>query len=257
MKAKFLLTPLAFALASAMAISTGYAAEAIVSDTQDLTGNTVTNEGTENTAASEGSGSDAEGNVGINVAAGSVNQQANAAALAASDAATVFATSASTSVTQTLGANEATNNIAGTNDATLSSSLDGASGNVGVNVAAGTYNQQKNDLAAAAGTAPADLDDLEGPTVANAQASQSVSGQIVNNESVDDEGDFTLGLIAPDAVNEAGELGTVHVVNNATASGSMTGVTGNVGVNIAAGTGNQQTNSLAIASTAAAVATAP
>ena len=47
-----------------------------------------------------------------------------------------------------------------------------------------------------------------------------------------------------------------NVTNNATVSGSLNGATGNVGLNVAAGSGNQQANSLAIAAGCAACATA-
>ncbi|ALM51633.1 hypothetical protein [Halomonas huangheensis] len=94
----------------------------------------------------------AAGNIGANVAAGDNNQQANDAALASSDASTVFGQASSFS------AQSASNNMHYTsgspNNATLGgNALRGASGNIGVNVAAGMGNAQHNSLAAAVNTA--------------------------------------------------------------------------------------------------------
>ncbi len=244
MKVKMLLTPLAFALASVLAVGGAYAAEATVEDTQTLTGNNVSNEGTENTASSTSSADGATGNVGVNVAAGTINQQANAAALASEDAALVLGTAtASTTVTQTIEANGPLGNIANPSEATLSGTLGDSSGNVGVNVAAGTFNQQKNDLAAASVTI--NDDEVAASALASSSATQSISGQTILNESAADDGTFTFGPAV--TLDAEGTLGTVHVTNIATMDGSLSGATGNVGANVVAGSGNQQSNSLAIA----------
>ncbi|QRY78054.1 heme utilization protein [Pseudomonas sp. PDNC002] len=132
-------------------------ASAEVEDTQESSDNTVANLGTKNTATVDGSLGSASGNVGVNVAAGDMNQQANAAALATADEKFIFGYAhASTDVTQTNTDNQAWN-FSTTNKATLSNSANGASGNIGINVTAGNYNQQKNDMAAAvSGGATAD-----------------------------------------------------------------------------------------------------
>ncbi|MCP1623747.1 heme utilization protein [Pseudomonas nitroreducens] len=124
-------------------------ASAEVEDSQTSEDNIVVNQGTKNTATIDGSLGSASGNVGANVAAGDMNQQANAAALATADEKFIFGTAyASTSVTQTNTANQAWN-FSTTNKASLNNSGNNSSGNIGINVTAGNYNQQKNDMAAA------------------------------------------------------------------------------------------------------------
>ncbi len=156
MKTQFMLKPLAFALAALL--STGAFADrdrgpqnggnASIEDAQDNHGNYVNNEGTENTALVDGSLGGASGNVGVNVAAGDNNQQANAAAIAVADAYLVFGVAASANIDVDQSArNNVLDNYSVPNNATLSNSGDNASGNVGINIAAGNYNQQKNDMA--------------------------------------------------------------------------------------------------------------
>ncbi|MCY1274719.1 hypothetical protein D9M68_205200 [compost metagenome] len=321
MKAKMVMTPLAIALAATMAATAVHAegegqrrgswfietgAEASVSDSQEIKGNTVINEGTVNDASVDTAGDGASGNVGINVAAGTNNQQANAAALASADARFVFGVAyASTDVQQKLHHN-VVKNYANPSTATLTNALNGASGNVGANVAAGTYNQQKNDFAAAVSagrfsTASSDTDqDIHDNYTLNSakldygkvQVRLNLSARGTYEGSSDQEGDVYLdtwqGQTHPggsntghidvdsdaqgaiDSNNDGGALhfneeGTIRlggvvtgfvpvvagfkapVTNTATLSGALNGVSGNVGVNIAAGAGNQQSNSLAIA----------
>ncbi|KJJ95905.1 heme utilization protein [Pseudomonas sp. 21] len=124
-------------------------ASATVEDTQESSDNTVVNMGTKNTATVDGSLGNASGNVGVNVAAGDMNQQANAAALATADEKFIFGTAyASTEVTQNNADNQAWN-FSTTNKASLNNSGSNSSGNIGINIASGNYNQQKNDMAAA------------------------------------------------------------------------------------------------------------
>ncbi|UVE19520.1 hypothetical protein NVV93_09175 [Pseudomonas sp. LS44] len=319
MKARMVMTPLAFALATAMAATAVQAesqnnqqffqsgAEATVDDSQSIQENKVINEGTVNDASATNIGQAASGNIGINIVAGTNNQQANAAALATADAQFVFGSaSASTTVGQTLQGN-VVKNYANPSTATLTNALNNASGNVAANVAAGTYNQQKNDLAAAVSAGRF--------STATSSATQDISGETTNNKatleyaaanvslslsgvggtysgSSDQEGDVYLdtwngefhpagpntGHVDVDSAaqgatdsnndggafhfNEQGDIslsgnvtGQLPVVagfqapvtNTATLTNSLNGVSGNVGVNIAAGSGNQQSNSLAIA----------
>ncbi|MGX5217240.1 hypothetical protein [Pseudomonas sp. S9] len=318
MKTKMVvMTPLALALAVAMAATTVQAdqrkswipetgASATVDDTQIIKGNGVLNEGTENAAGVDDVGANASGNVGINVVAGTNNQQANAAALASADASFVFGTAeASTTVNQKL-TNNGVMNYSNPSTAALTNSLNGASGNVGANVAAGTYNQQKNDMAAAVSAGAF--------STASSTATQSISGNTTNNKATLEYGSakVTLGMAAVGgykgksdqigdvyldswegeghpggsntghvdldsdaqgaqdlnddggalAFNEEGVIGLLGVVtgnipvvagfnapvvNTAVLSGSLNYVSGNVGVNVAAGAGNQQSNSLSIA----------
>ena len=325
MKATMVLTPLALAMAAVLSVS-AYAgneggwhppkpnpqsnnkggATALVVDTQQNYNNKVSNFGTVNNASVSGSIKDASGNVGVNVAAGDNNQQANAAALASADASFVFGTAtASTSVLQS-GYGNTLNNYSNPNTASLSNSANNVSGNLGVNVAAGNFNQQKNDLAAAvsngqystAGSAASQTS--TGNTTVNsanyayggtyvslklnADGSYKGTSDQIGNVYLDTwegqthPGGSNTGHIDVDsqaqgakdlnhdggafAFKEKGDVdlkGTVSgfipaivgfktpVTNNASLSNSLQNVSGNVGVNIAAGGGNQQSNSLSIA----------
>lgn len=312
MKTQRLLTPLAFAIATTLSAGAYAASSATIDDTQSSNDNNILNQATENNGSVSGSLGGASGNVGVNVAAGDNNQQANAAAISTADALFVFgvpvdaSVDASINVTQRSSANTVTN-YSTPNNARLNGSANGASGNVGVNIAAGDYNQQKNDMAVASSE--------EAITAgANVTVSQTSQGNLTNNYATLEYGEqqvtLTLGgggsyegqsdqigNVYPDiwegdthpdgeqighmdldtdtqggsdlnddggalAFNEAGSLeldGTVSgflpvvsgfnqaVVNNASLTDSLGGASGNVGVNIAAGAGNQQSNSLAIA----------
>lgn len=355
MKTKYLLTPLALALATVM--SAGVYAEGrggdghhykrssagvTLNDSQVNRDNYVNNEGTENTAKVVDSLGNASGNVGVNVAAGDNNQQANAAAIAAADSAFIFATADISQV----GKNNKLDNYSVPNNATLKNSANGASGNVGINIAAGNYNQQKNDMAIAysgdansalavsntsqlshdndtqnnatldygsvgvtlsggfaggyigggvggysgeAGGTTAGISDQKGNVYLD-----TWSGVASGNHGVHPGGNATghidLDSAAQGANNggpngtgallfeesgtysgtESGDLGFVEagliglkgavsgnvpvvagfkapVTNNANVTNSLNGVSGNVGVNVAAGGGNQQSNSLTMA----------
>jgi len=182
--------------------------------------------------------SGATGNIGLNVAAGDYNQQENVASIAAAlsdDSGLNGAAEAQVFSLQTLknsGFNDERSSIgdsqaaisAGfeventviTNDATVgNNALTGVSGNVGVNVAAGAFNQQKNALAMAS---------IDRGVLAEAHAAIQQSNKY--NESVHEN-----------TVNTA-----------AIGDNSLVGATGNIGVNIAAGVGNQQLNSLSVSS---------
>lgn len=139
-------------------ISVDSSAMAVIDDQQVNAGNTPAfgqeNYGngdlTTNTAtATDNVLQGASGNVGLNISAGDSNQQANAAALAATDASFVFGSADSEVFAGQMAMGNVTPNVGKTNLATLNSNvLQGASGNIGVNVTAGNNNQQKNDLAA-------------------------------------------------------------------------------------------------------------
>ncbi|MBO3273759.1 hypothetical protein [Pseudomonas schmalbachii] len=268
MKTKLLLTPLAFALASAIAVSGAYADSTSTTDsTQNLTGNAINSEDVSNTADAEGSS--AEGNVGINSAAGAGNQQANSVALANDDEALIFGATANTTSNQTIDGNDPVNAVVGDNTAT-SGEVSG-SGNVGVNVAAGYLNQQNNALSVANTTTSGTFDPEDPPQGGTASATstsnQLLSAQVVNFESAIPDGEepatFTPGQAAPEREESRNgnlvavpqpELGSLASVNSATA-GAVSSA-GNAGVNVAAGIVNQQSNSLAIASNANATAAA-
>ncbi|WP_108448138.1 hypothetical protein [Halomonas sp. BN3-1] len=286
--------------------------------TQDLT----TNDATLGGNALQG----AAGNIGANVAAGDNNQQANDAALSSSDAATVFGQAASFSFQSN--SNNMTGITGSPNTALMGgNALRNASGNVGVNVAAGIGNAQHNSLAAAVNTASGSADATTGGVQASYNNNTTSAGQVVtltdtsafvagvalggsyegggsgtyggnweqtNNvypeiwqggdshpggESLwghadfDDQGPdgnegrfkgeeggelgFTeSGSIALGGIAVGGSVNTTQMLvyqeNAATLGGNaLRGATGNIGVNIASGTGNMQRNSLSIASSMA------
>ncbi|MCU1718558.1 hypothetical protein [Pseudomonas sp. 5P_3.1_Bac2] len=274
MKASMILSPLAFAMAAVLAtsafagknppgnpppVTSASGSSATVTDTQNNYDNEVTNEGTQNNALIDSSLNGVSGNVGANVAAGDNNQQANAAAIATADAAFVFGAgsaqgnSAQASITvDQQGYDNTLTNSGNANNAAIANSGWGAQGNIGVNAAAGNFNQQKNDLAIASSetayTAGATVDVL-----------QESHGNVTENSAGDVyEVADGLGVVAagrggshnpPTQPNDPSEdpVAQTPVVNNATLYSSFNDASGNVGINIAAGGGNQQNNSLAIA----------
>lgn len=246
MKTQKLLTPLALAMVALLSVGAhaagghsggghsggGHnspmptAATAVIVDGQTSEYNTATNNTVVNDASVTDSLGGASGNIGVNVAAGDNNQQANAAAIAVADADFVFA-QAGIGVNQRNQGNSVTN-IGVPNDASLTNSANSTSGSLGINIAAGNSNQQKNDMAiASASKAP------------NAAASVAVyQDSSYNNVS-------NIDLAASSSYYKYQPR--VPVANNAVMTNSLVGVSGNAHVSLAAGSGNQQNNSLAIA----------
>ncbi|POA30704.1 MULTISPECIES: heme utilization protein [unclassified Pseudomonas] len=196
MKPSMALKPLVFAIAAVMAIAvqagqrddehhhrhhvnpkdtTNAGATANATDKQTSTNNYISNEGTKNTANMTNSATGASGNVGVNVAAGDGNQQDNAAAIASGDGSFVFGSVVATAkVTQTQNNNEVYNQSTN-NSANMSGSANGGSGNMGINMAAGDLNQQKNTMAIAVSGGK--------HATATASADQSGPGLRVDNDA--------------------------------------------------------------------------
>ncbi len=264
---------------------------AVVQDAQSSTGNAVINQGTRNGAAIENSAGNSNGNLGVNVAAGDANQQDNAAAIATADESFIFGSAYASSAATQNNSGNAVANYSTTSSASLTNSANGSSGNIGINLTTGDFNQQKNNLAIA----------VSGGRVAGASASanQTSTGTVVNNladrtyskdtlysafaatGTYKGTGTGTVGSddprggghggwdnkggkdkVEPLKFKESGsfELGGVAayqvltptgwanpVTNTASMSNSLNGVSGNVGANVSAGVGNQQSNSLSIA----------
>lgn len=313
MKPTTALKPLVFALAAVMAmaaqadggkrhhptkpqgptldqiLSITAGAGAAILDVQDSSDNSVLNQGTQNNAKADSSLNGSNGNMGANVAAGAGNQQDNAAAIATADEKFIFGSAvAISSATQTNTDNYVKNHST-QNNATLNNSANNGSGNIGVNVAAGDFNQQKNNMAiavsagrvataaAAANQTSTGLDvdnkadrvtkvvDLKGSFKANGSYKGTGYGTIDGGRGGHDDDDRHGGGGNKDQKFTFKEQGSIElagywtqqvltkdgwknpVVNNASMTGSMNGFSGNGGANVAAGVGNQQSNSLSIA----------
>ncbi|MDD0972486.1 heme utilization protein [Pseudomonas fontis] len=271
-------------------ISAGSAATVI--DVQNNGGNKVVNEGTENHAKMDASANGSQGNLGANVAAGDGNQQDNVAAISTADESFVFGSAMAISSATQNNSGNTVKNYSTDNNATLNSSANGSSGNIGVNVTAGDFNQQKNNLAIAVSGGRV--------AVASAAANQNTSGLNVTNEGdrtydtktlhasfaaygkyegtgtgyverkedkpghgggwddrgssktvkdplkFHEEGDFALfGVASYQVLTPSGWINPV--TNTASLTNSLNGVSGNIGANVSAGSGNQQSNSLSIA----------
>lgn len=157
------------------------AAIAVVDNRQSITGNQATNHLLDNDAAiTDDVAANASGNLGFNVAAGDNNTQDNAASLSAADASFSFGMADAEVFVNQHGSGNNTVNMGVTNAAGLSgNAFSGAAGNIGVNVASGNNNEQKNALAASVATS------------AYAQSSissnQTSSGNAVSNQGYFDE----------------------------------------------------------------------
>ncbi|MDA0570166.1 cell wall anchor protein [Burkholderia gladioli] len=157
-----------------------------------------------------------KGNLGINITEGIDNAQSNDVALASVDVGNVFGNAQ-------IFSNQSSTGHASINNFILNASIgDGSlsqvSGNVGVNVSSGIGNVQNNSLAGSMTT----VDAAHARTVAMVATDDNT--QIANAQV---NGRF---------------VGTAMLGAN-----TLTGATGNIGVNIAGGVGNLQHNGLAIA----------
>lgn len=176
------------------------------------------------------------GNIGVNIAAGYYNMQMNSAALAVSTSDSPseddggWAEASTTSFQSILGVfhgaaegfldeddpedGGGANNFRDRN--TVVTGTIGGAGNIGVNAAAGAFNQQANLMTLAVAT---------DSSLAEANA----------------------GLVQTTLLAFAEQQDSINVVD---AGALGNGLTGNVGVNLASGVGNQQLNALTIATAA-------
>ena len=194
------------------------AAIAVIDNRQSVTANTAENELLANDAALDGDvASGAAGNLGFNVAAGDNNVQDNAAALSAADASFSFGMADTEVFVNQYGAGNTTTNMGVTNNASLGgNAFSGAAGNIGVNVASGNNNEQKNALA--------------GSVATSVYAQSSISS---NQHSTGN------------SVSNAGMFDEVSSTTQVTLTGPITGTTSSTGSGSYAGRGNsyQQTHS--------------
>jgi hypothetical protein len=240
MKPQMALKPMVFALAALMAAAaqangggwhpapqpTGVVA-AVVTDVQNSAGNKFDDTKTENNASSDNSVNGNSGNVGVNVQAGSGNQADNSAAISSAkgDFATVFGL---VDVNQ----NSALNNFVnkGTqNNASLDNSLNGNSGNLGYNGQAGQGNQGKNNMA---------ITTADGKNIA--AAANTEQNSLANSY-------LNAAATSNGYGGHGGHGGSAqYVSNNSSLDNSINRNSGNVGVNLQSGSGNQGSNSLSI-----------
>ena len=232
MKPQMALKPLVFALAALMAAAaqangwhpapqpTGVVAS-VVTDVQNSAGNRFDDTNTENNASADDSVNSNSGNTGVNAQAGSGNQADNSGAISSAkgDYASVFAV---VDVNQNSGLNNFVNK--GTqNNASLDNSVNGNSGNVGYNGQAGQGNQGKNNLA---------ITTADGKNIAAAANTEqnSLANSYLNT-----------------ATSGYGNYGKPqYVSNNSSLNNSVNRNSGNTGVNLQSGAGNQGSNSLSI-----------
>ncbi|MBN2977904.1 hypothetical protein BFW88_12595 [Pseudomonas fluorescens] len=235
MKPQMALKPMVFALAALMAAAaqagggwhpapqpTGTIA-AVVTDVQNSAVNKFDDTKTENNASADGSVNSNNGNVGVNVQSGSGNQADNSAAISSAkgDAATVFGV---VDVNQNSVLSSFSNK--GTqNNASLDNSVNGNSGNVGYNGQAGQGNQGKNNLA---------IVTADGKNIAAA----------ANTEQNSLGNSFLNAAASSHGYGHGGNA--QYVSNNASLDNSVNRNSGNVGVNLQSGSGNQGSNSLSI-----------
>ncbi|VVM79578.1 hypothetical protein PS862_05813 [Pseudomonas fluorescens] len=148
-------------------------AKAAVLDVQNSYGNKAFNQGTKNEAKGDNSLNGSNGNAGANIAAGDGNQQDNAAALATADESFIFGTATAVSAATQYNTRNGAKNYSSSNASTLNNAGSNGSGNIGMNVTSGSFNQQKNNLAIA----------VSGGRVATAAAvaTQSSTGLDVDN----------------------------------------------------------------------------
>ncbi len=178
-----------------------------------------------NTTNVAGLGSDAlknaSGNIGVNMASGTNNQQSNSLALSStkntyrSQKSTDFA-DATAGANQVAGANYTSDNNVQDSAKVNGNALKNASGNIAINVAAGAQNQQENGLAIASIASPM--------AMGNASAPVEQVAYCNNGTTLDSRYNSTVN------------------------GNALEGASGNIGLNVATGNGNQQVNTLAIAS---------
>lgn len=135
-------------------INTDSAAIAVIDNRQSISNNEAYNDKLTNSSSIENHvAADASGNIGMNVAAGDNNTQDNAASLSATDASFAFGMADAEVFVNQNGSSNYTMNYGVTNSAGISNNaFNGAAGNIGVNVASGNNNEQKNALAASVAT---------------------------------------------------------------------------------------------------------
>lgn len=196
--------------------------------------NTGLNSAVTNTASiGEAAFAGARGNIGLNLASGDGNQQINSGALATiNDLQFVFGASAADALSyQDAGAND-TRNVGVRNTLSIGgSAFSSVSGNVGLNAAAGTNNQQKNVMTLS----------VTGNGLAQSSASTlQKTGR--NTVSYDPRSEY-------DELSGSSSVRQLNANSSVIDGAAFRGASGNLGVNAASGTGNQQSNVMSLSVT--------
>lgn len=213
---------------------------------------TVTNELFASEATLSNSFEDAKGILGVNIASGQLNAQANnvAASVTGTDAG---APTGAINV-QAAVINEVNYNATGAYTAVLGeNAFNGASGVIGTNMAVGVANGQSNNVAMQIAdgntSGPAVAANIQG-SFANGAATRTTTGAV----DVDGMAEFA-GLavesvqLSKFAVSDNGtgsNSDLVSVGNTATIKNSYNGAKGVIGVNVASGLGNLQSNNVTL-----------
>ncbi|MBU2753624.1 hypothetical protein HFU84_02195 [Acidithiobacillus sp. CV18-2] len=219
-------SPIAIAIAALVAAPLAFAGAAVNNDQSSVMNLQGANWNSTNSAVlTDSAGQGAQGNIGFNIASGSQNQQSNAGALASNtniDVGDGFASSATTIAKQVAVMDWAFQVATGGNLVSFTgNALQGAVGNIGVNMASGYFNQQGNNLSASS---------AQNSDYARAKSNTTqASGYLLNLST----GNYNSAISAS---NNTGLYGNV-----------LSGASGNIGVNEAAGISNQQSNSLSVA----------
>jgi hypothetical protein len=191
------------------------------SATQTNNNNTAANYSTHATTALSNSGNSSSGNIGMNAASGDYNQQKNNLAIAVSGGRVATATAS---------ANQTSNNTTVGNYADRTNTITTLKSTLAV---AGTYK----------GTGQGLVDDNDSR---GGRGRDSSNDNGKNKLSFTESGTVELsGVATYQVLTPTGWANPV--TNSATMSNSLNSVSGNIGANVSAGIGNQQSNSLSIA----------
>jgi len=247
----------------------------MVENDQDNDENAVDNIFHNNVSAITGNSfTNATGNIGINTAAGDLNMQSNSAALAAIDKDFSFSSGESAIDTDQKLDDLVTLNRGSVDSTRIGgASFQGVSGNIGVNTASGDNNIQANNFSATIYTGSmahatvANEQDIDDSDVTNRSTFEQKAKRVRVNLDIEASGDYdgrSKRINKPNRkFKESGDLelmGTVtgkiplitervavQSLNDASIGGSaFQDASGNIGVNVAAGSGNLQANSLAL-----------
>lgn len=273
------MAPVAVAVAALCASPVVFAGSTVANGQVSLVNSMTSSSNSNNALLENNSLQNAAGNISVNAAAGVNNAQANSTALssAMSGNATAVALAAQYAV-GTYYSGESNSNDAYIRD----NALQNAKGNIAVNAAAGEGNQQQNGLAVSVSNAPVgnatafvfgvqataantySYDDASNQAEIEDQGLQNAAGNISVNIAAgagNQQGNSTAIAVSNKGLANAAAVSLQVSAANYTTDNddnyneaaleqnALQNASGNIAVNLAAGNGNQQSNSLAIAVT--------